>query len=75
MIGPKRKFTLTFSSPVSEVLGTRRPKLSPALPGDWHLLDEHTLAFRPRGLGFGLGTEVRVELPQAVHLAGRPGAG
>jgi peptidoglycan hydrolase-like protein with peptidoglycan-binding domain len=74
VIGPKRKFTLTFSSPVSEVLGTRRPKLSPALPGDWHLLDEHTLAFQPRGLGFGLGTEVRVDLPQAVHLADRPGA-
>jgi hypothetical protein len=74
VIGPKRRFTLTFSSPVSEVLGTRRPRLSPALPGHWHLLDEHTLAFQPRGLGFGLGTEVKVELPQAVHLVGRAGA-
>jgi L,D-transpeptidase catalytic domain len=73
-IGPKREFTLTFSSPVAEVLGSRRPRLSPALPGSWRLLDAHTLAFRPRGLGFGLGTEVHVELPQAVHLAGQSGA-
>ena len=74
MVGPKREFTLTFSSPVAEVLGTRRPQLSPAMPGNWRLIDAHTLAFRPRGLGFGLGTEVRVRLPQAVHLAGQPGA-
>ena len=74
VIGPRRQFTLTFSSPVSELLGTRRPRLSPALPGHWRLLDEHTLAFMPRGLGFGLGTEVRVELPEAVHLAGQAGA-
>jgi peptidoglycan hydrolase-like protein with peptidoglycan-binding domain len=74
VVGPKREFTLTFSSPVAEVLGTRRPQLSPAMPGNWRLTDAHTLAFRPRGLGFGLGTEVRVRLPQAVHLAGQPGA-
>ena len=74
LVGPKREFTLTFSHPVSDVLGARRPRLSPALPGGWRLLDAHTLAFRPRGLGFGLGTEVRVELPKAVHLAGQGGA-
>jgi peptidoglycan hydrolase-like protein with peptidoglycan-binding domain len=74
VVGPKREFTLTFSSPIDEVLGVRRPRLSPAMPGNWRLLDAHTLAFRPRGLGFGLGTEVRVLLPRAVHLAGRPGA-
>ena len=74
VIGPKREFTLTFSSPVAEVLGSRRPRLSPALPGDWRLVDAHTLAFRPRGLGFGLGTEVHVVLPQPVHLAGQKGA-
>jgi peptidoglycan hydrolase-like protein with peptidoglycan-binding domain len=74
VIGPKRQFTLTFSSPVSEVLGARRPRLSPALPGNWRLLDEHTLAFQPRGLGFGLGTNVRVDLPQPVHLAEQAGA-
>jgi L,D-transpeptidase catalytic domain len=74
VIGPKREFTLTFSRPVREILGARRPRITPALPGSWHLLDEHTLAFQPRGLGFGLGTEVSVELPAAVHLAGSTGA-
>ena len=74
VIGPKREFTLTFSSPVAEVLGARASAALPALPGNWRLIDAHTLAFRPRGLGFGLGTEVRVVLPQPVHLAGRKGA-
>jgi peptidoglycan hydrolase-like protein with peptidoglycan-binding domain len=73
-IGPKRQFTLTFSSPVSEVLGAQRPHVSPALPGSWRLLDAHTLAFRPWGLGFALGTNVQVVLPRAVHLAREPGS-
>jgi peptidoglycan hydrolase-like protein with peptidoglycan-binding domain len=41
--------------------------------GRWRLLDAHTLAFQPSGLGFGLGAEVQVELPRAAHLAGRTG--
>jgi peptidoglycan hydrolase-like protein with peptidoglycan-binding domain len=73
-IGPKREFTLTFSNAVSSVLGTRRPRISPALPGKWRMVDAHTLAFRPRGLGFALGTDVHVTLPRAVHLARQPGA-
>jgi peptidoglycan hydrolase-like protein with peptidoglycan-binding domain len=73
-IGPKREFTLTFSRTVSEVLGARRPRISPALPGSWRLVDAHTLAFRPRGLGFALGTDVHVTLPRAVHLARQAGA-
>jgi hypothetical protein len=72
-IGPKREFTLTFSSPVAQVMGTQRPHVSPALPGSWRLLDAHTLAFRPWGLGFALGTNVQVVLPRAVHLAREPG--
>jgi peptidoglycan hydrolase-like protein with peptidoglycan-binding domain len=55
-------------------LGARRPRLSPATPGRWRLLDAHTLFFRPRGLGFGFGTKVHVTLPRAAHLAGRAGA-
>jgi peptidoglycan hydrolase-like protein with peptidoglycan-binding domain len=73
-IGPKREFRLTFSSEVSAVLGTKRPTISPALPGSWRLVDAHTIAFRPRGLGFALGTDVHVTLPRAVHLARQPGA-
>ena len=72
-IGPKRQLTLTFSSPVADVLGKLRPRVIPALPGGWRLLDAHTLAFRPRGLGFPLGTKVHIVLPRAAHLAHEPG--
>jgi peptidoglycan hydrolase-like protein with peptidoglycan-binding domain len=73
ILAPERQLTLTFSSPIRDVLGALRPRLSPAMPGRWRLLDAHTLAFQPRGPGFGLGTDVRVELPRAAHLAGRAG--
>ena len=71
---PAGQITLTFSDTVQNVLGADLPRLSPVTPGRWRLLDAHTLAFRPSGLGFGLGSEVRLELPLGVHLAGRAGA-
>ena len=71
---PAGQITLTFSDTVQNVLGADLPRLSPATPGRWRLLDAHTLAFRPSGLGFGLGSEVRLELPLGVHLAGQAGA-
>jgi hypothetical protein len=70
-LAPDGELTLSFSAPVRSVLGTRRPRLTPAAPGHWRLLDEHTLAFRPTGFGFGLGSDVHVDLPRAVHLVGR----
>jgi peptidoglycan hydrolase-like protein with peptidoglycan-binding domain len=72
-LAPDAPLVLTFSGPVAEVLGSRRPVLSPATPGRWRLLDDHTIAFRPNGLGFGLGGSVLVELPRAAHLAGQAG--
>jgi len=74
-LGPTGQLTLTFSESIADVLGTSRPRLSPATPGLWRALDAHTLAFQPTGFGFGLGESVRVELPRAVHLAGQTGAG
>jgi peptidoglycan hydrolase-like protein with peptidoglycan-binding domain len=71
---PGGALTLTFSSPVRDVLGERRPALSPATRGRWLLQDDHTLVFQPSGLGFGLGAKVSVELPRAVHLAGERGS-
>jgi peptidoglycan hydrolase-like protein with peptidoglycan-binding domain len=71
---PGGQITLTFSRPVRDVLGERRPRLSPAAAGGWRLLDAHTLAFQPSGVGFSLGTTVQVELPRAAHVAGRAGA-
>jgi len=71
-LAPGGVLTLTFSQPVGQVLGTRRPQLSPATTGSWRLLDANSLAFEPSGLGYGLGTTVRIALPRAVHVAGRP---
>ena len=73
-LAPGGPLTLTFSQPVQDVLGAARPRLSPATPGRWRLLDAHTLAFQPSGLGFPFGEQVRLTLPVAVHLAGQPGA-
>jgi hypothetical protein len=73
-IAPDDRLTLTFSQPVEDVLGSRRPPVSPANGGRWQLLDAHTLAFRPSGLGFGLGANVHVSLPRGVHVAGERGA-
>jgi len=73
-LAPGGQLTLAFSSSIADVLGARRPRLSPAIAGHWRLLDAHTLAFRPSGLGFGLGAKVHIVLPRAAHLAGRAGA-
>lgn len=73
-IAPGRRLTLTFSAPVAEVLGKRRPRLVPAMPGGWRLLDAYTLVFQPRGLGFGLGATLQVQLPRPALLAGEKGA-
>ncbi len=74
VLAPGRQLTLTFSSRVEDVLGARRPRLTPATPGRWRSLDAHTLAFQPSGLGFALGTKVRVVLPRGVGRAGQTGA-
>jgi hypothetical protein len=55
--------TLTFAQPVSEVLGSRLPRLVPATRGHWQQLDRHTLSFQPSGFGFGLGGTVHLRLP------------
>jgi peptidoglycan hydrolase-like protein with peptidoglycan-binding domain len=68
-IGPKRELTLTFSQPVNALFGDRRPVVTPTLPGGWRMLDDHTIAFRPRGLGFPIGSHVKVVLPRPAHLA------
>jgi hypothetical protein len=71
-VSPRSTLTLTFVQPVSAVLGSRLPRLEPAISGRWTQLDSHTLSFRPAGLGFGLGATVHVRLPGkslAWHVA------
>jgi hypothetical protein len=62
-VSPLAPLTLTFARPVASVLGSRLPRLEPAMPGHWRQVDSHTLSFRPSGLGFGLGGTVRAWFP------------
>jgi hypothetical protein len=71
-IAPRGTLTLTFSRPVAAVLGSARPQLSPATRGSWQLVDARTIAFRPSGLGFGLGQTIHVRLPRPLLVASRP---
>lgn len=75
-VGPATKLYLTFSKPVEEVLGHRRPQLSPATPGHWHKANSHALVFVPSGMGAAFGSHLRVQLPHRVSVtaAGAPAA-
>ncbi|HEX6458723.1 MAG TPA: L,D-transpeptidase family protein [Thermoleophilaceae bacterium] len=67
-ITPSTHLRLTFSKPVDRVLGSARPKLSPAVAGSWQRPDSHTLLFTPSGFGAPFGTTLHVTLPKAVSL-------
>ncbi|HEY4809841.1 MAG TPA: L,D-transpeptidase [Solirubrobacteraceae bacterium] len=73
-IGPATPIDLTFSKPVSEVLGSSRPQLSPSTPGHWRELNSHTLVFTPTGLGAALGSSLRVLLPHPVAVTAGAGS-
>jgi peptidoglycan hydrolase-like protein with peptidoglycan-binding domain len=72
-IAPDAPLQVTFSEPVASVLGSARPRLSPAIAGHWRQIDDHTLAFIPSGFGAGLGGHLRLELPRAVGVTGPSG--
>ena len=72
-ISPNTPVYVTFSQPVSEALSGSEPRLQPSAPGRWHEVDSHTIVFRPRSFGFGLGTPVSLALPRSVHLIGGQG--
>ncbi len=74
-IAPATPIHLTFSKPVSEVLGAKRPLLSPSTPGRWQESDSHTLVFIPSGLGAALGSQLRVQLPREVAVTAGTGHG
>jgi hypothetical protein len=69
-ITPHTAITVTFSKPLSKVLGANRPPVSPAGSGSWVTLNAHTIRFVPQGYGYGLGAAVSVPLPGGVHLVG-----
>ena len=49
------------------MLGSNRPPVSPATPGTWHTVNDHTIAFQPEGYGYGLGATVTIGLPSGVQ--------
>ena len=61
--------TLTFDRPVSKLLGSRRPTLSPAVQGTWRQPSPYELVFTPSGFGFGPGTSVTVDFGRPVAVA------
>jgi L,D-transpeptidase catalytic domain/Putative peptidoglycan binding domain len=69
-IKPNTPITLTFSKPVQRALGSHLPPVSPATPGTWHTISDHSIEFRPEGYGYGLGANVSIGLPNGVKLAG-----
>jgi peptidoglycan hydrolase-like protein with peptidoglycan-binding domain len=73
-IKPTSPITLTFSKPVSSVLGSHPPPVSPNTAGTWHRPNSHTLQFVPSGYGYGLGATVKIGLPASVHVNGANGA-
>jgi len=58
---------LTFAKPV----GTARPHFTQREPGNWQLVDSHTLLFRPASVGFAFGSSLRVRLPARVTVVRR----
>jgi hypothetical protein len=74
-ISPATPIHLTFSKPVSEVLGAKRPLLSPSTPGHWRESDSHTLVFTPDGFGLPLGSHLQIQLPHAVAVSASTGGG
>jgi hypothetical protein len=67
-LSPAGPIRLTFSRPVSEVLGSARPRLVPHVRGRWSQVDSHTLSFIPSGLGIPFASHVRVELTHPVDV-------
>jgi hypothetical protein len=67
-IAPSGAIYLTFSKPLSEVLGSSRPRLTPSVAGRWLTANSHTLEFRPAGFGAPLGTQLHVQLPHSVAV-------
>jgi hypothetical protein len=72
-ISPATPIDLTFSQPVSEVLGSNRPQLSPSTAGSWSEANSHTLVFTPSGMGAALDSPLRLTLPRPVTVTAGSG--
>jgi len=68
LLDPTSPIILTFSRPVSSLLGARRPTVWPRTRGRWSEPNANTLVFQPGGLGFPLGTRVHLGLGRVLRL-------
>jgi hypothetical protein len=68
VIQPSTPIELTFSEPVSSVLGRVRPTLDPPVPGKWAQTADNALTFVPGRSGFPLGRHVTVQLPAPTDI-------
>jgi len=66
---PLSPIRLTFSEPVSRVLGGAEPTLTPSVKGKWTTLDSHTLVFRPSGAGAPFNSHLSVRFPSPLLVA------
>ena len=71
---PSGSLYLTFSRPVSEVLGGGRPRVVPQTAGSWREPNSHTLVFTPSGYGATMGSALRIELPHTVAVSDGSGS-
>jgi hypothetical protein len=67
-LSPAGPLRLTFSRPVSDAVGSARPKLVPSVHGRWRQVDSHTISFVPSGFGIPFATHVHLKLPGAVDV-------
>jgi len=71
-ITPYTPLELTYSAPIAAIPGALHAQVSPHVPGAWHALDAHTVAFVPAGSGFAPDSQVHVRLPVRTEVAGAP---
>ena len=62
--------TLTFSKPISKVLGSHLPAVQGSSSGSWTTISSHAIRYTPTGVGYGLDQKVSIPLPAGVRLAG-----
>jgi L,D-transpeptidase catalytic domain len=74
-VGPATPIYLTFSKPIGDVLGSKRPRIVPTVPGRWRQTDSHTLAFIPSGFGAPLGSRLQIQLPRPVATSSGSASG
>jgi hypothetical protein len=67
-LAPMTPIVLTFSRPVSDILGPDRPVFRPRVRGAWYQPNDHTLVFQPAGLGFPLGRRVHLRLQRQIEV-------